>query len=37
MWPVYGEAIEAALGARLDDEGRAALASLLAPLAQPIA
>jgi DNA-binding MarR family transcriptional regulator len=37
MWPVYAEAIEAALGARLDDEGRAALASLLAPLAQPVA
>ena len=37
MWPVYAEAIEAALGARLDDEGPAALAALLAPLAEPLA
>ncbi len=36
MWPVYAEAIEAALGARVDDEGCAALASLLAPLAEPV-
>lgn len=36
MWPVYAEAIEAALGARVDDEDRAALASLLAPLAEQV-
>lgn len=36
MWPVYAEAIEAALGARLDDEQRAALAGLLGPLAEPV-
>jgi len=37
MWPIYAEAIEAALGARVDEEDRAALARLLAPLAQPLA
>jgi DNA-binding MarR family transcriptional regulator len=37
MWPVYADAIEAALGARLDDDARAALAGLLAPLAEPVA
>ena len=36
MWPVYAEAIEAALGARVDDESRAALAGLLAPLAERV-
>lgn len=36
MWPVYAEAIEAALGARIGDEDRAALARLLAPLAEPV-
>ena len=36
MWPVYAHAIEDALGARVDDEGRAALAGLLAPLAEPV-
>ena len=36
MWPVYAEAIEAALGARVDEEVRAMLARLLAPLADPI-
>jgi hypothetical protein len=36
MWPVYAKAIEDALGARVDDEGRAALAGLLAPLAEPV-
>jgi hypothetical protein len=37
MWPVYAEAIEAALGARVNEEDRAALARLLAPLAEPLA
>lgn len=37
MWPVYAEAIEAALGSRLDDESRIALAGLLAPLVEPLA
>lgn len=36
MWPVYAEAIEAALGARVEEEDRAALARLLAPLVEPI-
>jgi MarR family transcriptional regulator, organic hydroperoxide resistance regulator len=36
MWPVYAEAIEEALGARVSEEDRAALARLLAPLAKPI-
>lgn len=36
MWPVYAEAIETALGGRMGDEDRAALARLLAPLAEPI-
>ncbi len=36
MWPVYAEAIERALGARVDEEDRAALARLLAPLAEPL-
>lgn len=36
MWPVYAAAIETALGARIDEEDRAALAGLLAPLAEPI-
>ena len=37
MWPVYAEAIETALGARVNEEDRAALARLLAPLAEPLA
>jgi DNA-binding MarR family transcriptional regulator len=36
MWPIYAEAIEAALGARVEEEDRAALARLLAPLAEPV-
>lgn len=36
MWPVYAEAIEAALGARVAEEDRTALARLLAPLAEPV-
>lgn len=36
MWPVYAEAIEAALGARLAEEDRTALARLLAPLTEPV-
>ncbi|MBX9885254.1 MAG: MarR family winged helix-turn-helix transcriptional regulator [Novosphingobium sp.] len=36
MWPVYAEAIEAALGTRVEEEDRAALARLLAPLAEPV-
>ncbi len=36
MWPVYAEAIEDALGGRLDEESRATLASLLGPLAEPV-
>lgn len=36
MWPIYAEAIETALGARVDEENRAALARLLAPLAEPL-
>lgn len=36
MWPVYADAIEAALGARVNEEDRAALARLLAPLAEPL-
>ncbi len=36
MWPIYAEAIETALGARVAEEDRAALARLLAPLAEPI-
>lgn len=36
MWPVYAEAIEAAVGARLDADGPAALAGLLGPLAEPV-
>ncbi|WP_421846869.1 MarR family winged helix-turn-helix transcriptional regulator [Novosphingobium sp.] len=36
MWPVYAEAIETVLGARVAEEDRAALARLLAPLAEPI-
>lgn len=36
MWPVYAEAIERAFGARLHEEGRAALAGLLGPLAEPV-
>lgn len=35
MWPIYAEAIETALGSRMDEEDRAALARLLAPLAEP--
>jgi DNA-binding MarR family transcriptional regulator len=36
MWPVFAAAIEEALGARVGEEDRAALARLLAPLAEPI-
>lgn len=36
MWPVYAEVIEAALGNRVEEEDRATLARLLAPLAEPI-
>lgn len=36
MWPVYAEAIETALGARVAEEDCAALARLLAPLAEPV-
>lgn len=36
MWPVYAEAIDTALGARVPEEDRTALARLLAPLAEPI-
>ncbi len=36
MWPIYAEAIETAFGARVDEEHCAALARLLAPLAEPI-
>ncbi|GEN98515.1 MarR family transcriptional regulator [Novosphingobium sediminis] len=36
MWPVYAEAIEVALGARVAEEDRTALARLLAPLAEPV-
>jgi len=34
MWPVYAEAIETVLGALIAEEDRAALARLLAPLAE---
>ena len=37
MWPIYAEAIETVLGARVNEEDRAALARLLAPLAEPLA
>jgi hypothetical protein len=36
MWPVYAKVIEAALGAQVDEEIRAALAGLLAALAAPV-
>lgn len=36
MWPIYAEAIETALGSRIEEEDRASLARLLAPLAEPI-
>jgi DNA-binding MarR family transcriptional regulator len=36
MWPIYAEAIETALGARVNEDDRAALARLLAPLAEPV-
>ncbi|MEI6642854.1 MAG: MarR family winged helix-turn-helix transcriptional regulator [Novosphingobium sp.] len=36
MWPVYAEAIEAALGARVVEDDCAALARMLGPLAVPV-
>jgi len=36
MWPIYAEAIDTALGARVEEEDRAALARLLAPLSEPV-
>lgn len=36
MWPIYAEAIEAVLGGRVNEEDRAVLARLLAPLAEPV-
>ena len=36
MWPIYAGAIETALGARVEEEERAVLARLLAPLAEPV-
>ncbi|KUR70755.1 hypothetical protein AQZ52_12995 [Novosphingobium fuchskuhlense] len=36
MWPLYAEAIETALGARIAEEDCTVLARLLAPLTEPI-